>query len=217
MATLDRRELDRARRKQEILQAARVVFAQSGFRRATIGQVAERAELAKGTLYLYFENKEAILAELVLQALNELATQLQAANDSRPLLQPDARLRAMAEAYLIFAQRSPDYFRLLTAFDGGDFEKGLSQERREQIRTESNRALELAHQAIADGVTMGIFSCDNPRQAASVLWAALNGVLALMSHPVRRQVAATGLFGLYHATVELFLKGLMCPTLNKKE
>lgn len=217
MATLDRREQDRARRKQEILQAARLVFAQSGFRRATMEQVAERAELAKGTLYLYFENKEAILAELVLQALNELASQLQAANESRPLLQPDARLRAMAEAYLTFAQRSPDYFRLLTAFDGGDFEKGLSPERRDQIRTESNRTLELVHQAIADGVAMGMFQHPNPRQAANVLWAALNGVLALMSHPVRRQLVATDLSELYTATLELFLQGLMCPTFYQKE
>ena len=73
MAPTDRREQDRARRKQDILQAARAVFAQDGYYRATVDAVAERAEVGKGTIYLYFENKEAILAELTLQALGELA------------------------------------------------------------------------------------------------------------------------------------------------
>lgn len=216
MATQERREQDRARRKQDILLAARAVFAQNGFRRATVDQVAERAEVAKGTIYLYFENKEAMLAELVLLALNDLATQLQAASDSRSILQPAEKLRAMAGAYLTFAQRAPDYFRLLTAFDGGDFQNGLSIERREQIRAESNHVLELVHQAIADGIAIGIFVCADAHQSASVLWAALNGALALMAHPVRRQLVATDAASLYHATVELCLRGLAAPSPNER-
>jgi AcrR family transcriptional regulator len=81
VAAADRRELERARRKQEILHAARAVFAQDGYNRATVDAVARRAELGKGTIYLYFDTKEAILAELTLQALGELGEQLQAAVD----------------------------------------------------------------------------------------------------------------------------------------
>lgn len=216
MATQERREQDRARRRQEILLAARAVFAQNGFRRATVDQVAERAEVAKGTIYLYFETKEAMLAELVLLALNELATQLQAASDGVSILQPAEKLRAMAGAYLALAQRSPDYFRLLTAFDGGDFATGLSPERREQIRAESSRVLELVHQAIADGMAMGIFARGDARQAASVLWAALNGALALTAHPTRRELVATDAAGLFQATLEHYLRGLASPTPSER-
>jgi AcrR family transcriptional regulator len=217
MATQDRREQERARRRQEILEAARAVFAQDGFRRATVDQIAQHAEVAKGTIYLYFETKEAILADLVLQALAELQAQLRAAVEAQSILQPDERLRAMADAYLTFSQRSPDYFRLLTAFDGGDLASDLSAQRNGLILEASNRTLDLVAQAVADGMALGIFAVHDARQAAAVLWAGLNGSLALLSHPIRRTLVATDLPGLYHATLELLLKGLTCADLALPE
>lgn len=211
MATKDRREQDRERRRQEILRAARVVFAQAGFRRATVDEIAQRAEVAKGTIYLYFDNKEAILADLVLQALAELQAQLTAASDGRPLLHPDDKLRAMADTYLAFTEQAPDYYRLLTAFDGGQLTDNLSPQREELILNASNRTLDLVAQAVADGVALGMFRAPNARHAATVLWAALNGVLALLAHPIRRAMIGADLQDLYHTTVELWLKGLSCP------
>jgi AcrR family transcriptional regulator len=208
MAAADRRELERARRKQEILQAARALFAQHGYNRATVDAVARRAELGKGTIYLYFDTKEAILAELTLQALAELGEQLQVAADHCSPLHPDQRLRAMADAYLTFAQHAPDYFRLLNAFDHGGFLDGVSAALREQILVESNRTLELVTQAIADGMALGIFAAGDARQAASVLWAALNGALALAAHPIRQTLVAADAASLYHATLEVYLRGL---------
>ena len=210
MTTQDRREQERIRRKNDILEAARAVFAQDGFRRATVDQIAQRAQVAKGTIYLYFETKEAVLADLVLMALAELQAQLRDAVEAKSVLQPDGRLRAMAEAYLAFSQRSPDYFRLLTAFDGGDLGDNLSPRRNELILAASNRTLDLVAQAVADGVALGIFEVRDVRQAAAVLWAGLNGSLALLAHPIRRTLVQTDLPGLYHATLELLLKGLTC-------
>lgn len=208
MAAADRRELERARRKQEILQAARAVFARDGYTRATVDAIARRAELGKGTIYLYFDTKEAILAELTLQALAELGEQLQAAAERCSPQHPDQRLHAMADAYLAFAQHAPDYFRLLNAFDHGGFLDGISATLREQILHESNRTLELVTQAIADGAALGLFAAGDARQAASVLWAALNGALALAAHPIRQTLVASDAAGLYRATLEVYLKGL---------
>lgn len=216
MATQERREQDRARRKQDILLAARAVFAQDGFRRATVDQIAQQAEVAKGTIYLYFESKETILADLVLLALGDLSAQLNAANDGPSLLHPDEKLRAMADAYLAFAQRAPDYFRLLTTFERSDLAGGISSERLEQIQAESNRALDLVAQAVADGMALGLFAPGDARQIAGALWAALNGALTLMAHPVRRALVATDAISLYHLTLALCLKGLACPTPSKR-
>jgi AcrR family transcriptional regulator len=210
MATQDRREQERARRRNDILMSARAVFAQDGFHRATVDRIAQRAEVAKGTIYLYFETKEAILADLVLLALAELQRQLRDAVEAHSILQPEGRLRAMAEAYLGFSQRSPDYFRLLTAFDGGDLGDNLSPQRNQLILAASNRTLDLVAQAVADGAALGVFGVRDARQAAAVLWAGLNGSLALLAHPIRRTMIQTDLPGLYHATLELLLKGLTC-------
>jgi hypothetical protein len=59
-------------------------------------------------------------------------------------------------------------------------------------------------------MALGMFAARDARQAAAVLLAGLNGSLALLSHPIRRSMVATDLPGLYHATLELLLKGLTC-------
>ncbi|HVU15178.1 MAG TPA: TetR/AcrR family transcriptional regulator [Phototrophicaceae bacterium] len=62
-------QLIKARRDQ-ILDAATTVFAQRGFHRATIRDVAKEAGIADGTIYNYFENKTAVLLG-ILERLNQ--------------------------------------------------------------------------------------------------------------------------------------------------
>jgi AcrR family transcriptional regulator len=62
-------QLAQARRNQ-ILDAATQVFAEKGFHRATIRDVAKAAGIADGTIYNYFENKTALLLGL-LNRINE--------------------------------------------------------------------------------------------------------------------------------------------------
>lgn len=60
--TPSRRERERLMRRDAILEAALVVFAEKGYRNATLDEIAERAEFGKGTLYNYFpEGKEGLL------------------------------------------------------------------------------------------------------------------------------------------------------------
>ena len=59
----------RARREQ-IVEAATRVFAQKGFRRATTREVARAADVSEGTIYNYFEGKDALLMA-ILDRLNE--------------------------------------------------------------------------------------------------------------------------------------------------
>ena len=66
-------------RRQRILDAALEVFSEKGFHQATVAEVAEKAHVGKGTVYLYFEGKEALLVSIfdtlvdrVLQALDQI-------------------------------------------------------------------------------------------------------------------------------------------------
>ncbi len=63
---------DREARRQAILQAARQVFARKGFEPATLEAVAREAGLAKGTLYLYFKNKEDLYFHTAVHVLESL-------------------------------------------------------------------------------------------------------------------------------------------------
>lgn len=57
--------MERTERRQAILEAALAEFAAHGFAQAKLEQVARRAGIAKGTLYLYFTAKEALFRALV--------------------------------------------------------------------------------------------------------------------------------------------------------
>ena len=59
------KRVDREQMQHSILDAAMHVYAQKGYHAATIADVAEAAGLGKGTLYLYFKNKEAIAISMV--------------------------------------------------------------------------------------------------------------------------------------------------------
>lgn len=54
-------------RRQHILDAAIAVIARNGFQKTTIKQIAAEAEVADGTIYNYFKNKEAILLAIINQ------------------------------------------------------------------------------------------------------------------------------------------------------
>jgi len=57
MSTKKKREPLQRNRTDQILEAAEKLFAQKGFYSTTVGEIAEKAGIAKGTIYLYFRDK----------------------------------------------------------------------------------------------------------------------------------------------------------------
>ncbi len=208
VTTAQRRAREKARRQQEILEAAREVFFEKGIHRATMDDVAAQAEISKGTVYLYFQSKESILAHLLLEGLSILLSQLEAAYAPQEPLSAEQHLRQLVEAYWQYSQTYPDYFRLLMALDRGRFQERVAAEMYQQILTESTRGLELAAKAIRQGTEEGAFTADDPLLAAGVLWGALNGALALMASPVRQEMIPVEPKAVFDETFELFLRGL---------
>lgn len=73
------RKVDTAERRQAILDAALTVFAERGYEAARLDDIAARAGVAKGTLYLYFKDKEALFEALVRGAVSPILGQASAA------------------------------------------------------------------------------------------------------------------------------------------
>jgi AcrR family transcriptional regulator len=111
-----------AERRQAILDAALDEFAAAGFAAARLDDVAKRAGVAKGTIYLYFSDKESLFHELVRSMLSPLVGKLVAA--------PNAELPARAVAEMIadvfvneiFGTRRKDILRLIIT-EGARFPK----------------------------------------------------------------------------------------------
>jgi len=216
VTTRARREREKEERRQSILQAARKVFFQKGFHRATVDDVAELAELSKGTVYLYFESKETLLAHLLLEGLDELLEHLEEAYAETLSMRADERLRKLGLAYLNFFTEQPDYFWLLMATDRGRFRETVTPEVYQQVLSASLEGLDLAARAIQQGVDEGIFYCKNVRQAASIFWATMNGVLELMAHPLRREMVGIERETLYREALEACLRSLKVDAAGRR-
>lgn len=104
---------ERSERREAILEAALAEFAARGFAAARLDDIARRAGVAKGTLYLYFSDKETLFKELVRSRLSPLVGAV------RKAAAQDLSLRALVELVLhmflteIYGTNRKDIIRLI--------------------------------------------------------------------------------------------------------
>jgi AcrR family transcriptional regulator len=216
LITRARREREKEERRKSILRAAQEVFFERGFHRATVDDVAGRAEVSKGTVYLYFESKETLLAHLLLEGLNELIEELKEAYAAEDLFPADERLKRLGQAYFRFFRGEPHYFRYLMAADRGRFRETVAPEVYQEVLEASVEGLNWAVKAIEQGMRDGQFGCCDARQAAATLLATLNGVLQLMEHPLRREMVGVEREALYEIALDTVIRGLRTTYLLNK-
>jgi AcrR family transcriptional regulator len=87
-------------RRQAILEAALAVFADEGFAAAKLDHVAERAGVAKGTIYLHFKDKQDLFEQMVREAVSPVIGRLETLAQL-PDLPADAVLKAMFALFRI--------------------------------------------------------------------------------------------------------------------
>ncbi len=110
MGVSERRRRDRERRRESIVEAAEHVFRREGFEASTMEQVAAEAEVSKGTLYLYFENKDALRAALGERWVRTLVERLSPRLDEAP--SGLEGVRAVLESYHEHFASHADHGRL---------------------------------------------------------------------------------------------------------
>jgi AcrR family transcriptional regulator len=68
---LSRREKEKVRQRQEMLEAALSLFSEKGYHNVSMHEIANKAEFAIGTLYKFFKNKENLYKALILENVEE--------------------------------------------------------------------------------------------------------------------------------------------------
>lgn len=161
-------EDSRARRRSEIVRAAVDVFAERGYFAARMREVAERAGVADGTLYLYFKGKE----DLLVSILEEYAEAflLRARQDCAGLEDPRDKLRRIVERHLVSMQND----RALAHI----FQIELRHTRRFLRRVARGKVAEylnLLQEIVKEGRGVGVFRRDVPPElAARAIFGALD-------------------------------------------
>lgn len=186
------------RRRSEIVRAAVDVFAERGYFAARMREVATKAGVADGTLYLYFKGKEDLLVSVLEEYAGEFLQR--ARRDVSATADPVAQLRAVVERHLTSFEND----RALAHV----FQIELRHTRRFLRQIAKGKVAEyllLLQQVIANGVAQGVFRDDiPPEMAARAVFGALDELVTswvLATRPKRLAPQATAL-------VRLLLEGL---------
>jgi AcrR family transcriptional regulator len=176
MGIQERKERERERRRQQIMVAAKRVFTDKGFSRATMEDIATEAELSPGTLYLYFKNKDELYASLSLRILQYLMIRLEHVH-AEPFTDASKQLTALKEAMVDVYEFDPLILINMFHMQSSDTLMKLSPDLLHQIETLSRNALKVMANIFEEGIRKNMFVDKHPTAVADILWSLFSGIV----------------------------------------
>ena len=161
--------------KEAAVETALAMVEKEGFDAITLRELSARIGASRTAIYRHFENKEALMQAVMIAGFERFEAVI------RPVfLQPQVdvitRFRQMGEAYLVFAVRNPELYRLL-------FGERLRQEREavcDLADAERSGGFSSLVGLIAEGQAEGLFKRDDPMLQAASVWAMIHGFSSLI-------------------------------------
>lgn len=178
MGIAERREREKEQRKNDIINAAERVFFSKGHENATMDDVADEAELSKGTLYLYFKNKEDLYLAIHLRGNKILHSLFEKATASQKYGLD--KTRAIGHAYVEYFQKYPDYFNAMIYYESRVINFDDKDSVAVECLLEGKTTLETLINAIVTGIKDGSIRSDiDPVKAAITLWGQTTGMVQI--------------------------------------
>ena len=208
MSSQDRREKERESRRSAILKAARKLFFDRGFKNVTVDNIAAKAEVSKGSVYLYFKSKEEIYTQILINdsinSFQDLEKKFSAKDAPAEEL-----LLAFADNYIDYFLNENELFRILMTFMLHADDMILTDEQNAQLLQATNDNIKFVSEILQKGVDAGEFSpITNIKQAQNAIWGLLNGIISLflfMGKPERR---AERIHSTAKDSLKILIKGL---------
>lgn len=210
MGIIERKEREREQRREDIISAAQKIFFEKGLPSATMDEIAEAAELSKGTLYLYYKSKEDLYLAVAMRGGEIMYNMfLEATGPEKPVLQ---RIIDLGDAYYDFFKQHRDYFRMYQYFEHSQLHKQVSPEMMQTCAVSDQRIWHLVVGLIQQAIDEGMFRADlNPAEAAVILWSNGNGLMRLMDRevPHLKGGMAIDLDSTLQTSYKLIMEGMM--------
>lgn len=166
-------------RTAEIEQAARKVFLSRGFQAATIQEIAEKAGIAKGTVYLYYKSKDDLYTALLLPSLeflNEKFGELLADVESDEFESGEELVDALGDMFIELQARDPEMVLIYQGFQVGTFITSVSKETRERLNGFARRNFQAFRAIFEKAIELGLLRELDARKAVDAVWGLLLGV-----------------------------------------
>ncbi len=180
MGISERRQREKEQRRNLILDAAESVFFARGMRQATMDDVAEEAELSKGTLYLYFQSKEELYLGITCRALELLKEMFQEAIARHTT--GIEKIRTIGETYYQYSRKYASYFHVIQQYELSQLDKSLTGEMLKRCHQAGSEVMRVVADAVATGINDGTIRQDlHPVKTAYLLQGLSNGIIQLIA------------------------------------
>jgi AcrR family transcriptional regulator len=171
--------MERQARRAQVLRHAKRIFARKGYHRTNVADIIARARIARGTFYLYFQNKKDLFEELLVQVLTELSHRIQRLRVGPDEADPVDQLRDNLRRVLNFVLAERELTDILLNHSVG-FDRDLDLrilEFYERIADAIQRSLDL-------GIQMSLVRECDTRMAAYCI---LGGIKEVVGQAARRR------------------------------
>ena len=177
MSTAERRQEEKEQRRQDIIDAAEVVFARKGVEKATMADVAKEARLSRGLIYFYFKDKDALYLAIMIRATQSLFVAFEKATAGRA--NGLEKIKAIGKAYVRFHYEKPNYFDAMADFESRTIDPEEMSEGERDCLFEGGKVLTLMESVIVEGMEDGSIRKDikHPMGTAICLWGFTHGML----------------------------------------
>lgn len=180
MGIAERKEREKLQRKQEIITAAEKIFFSKGFINATMDDIASQAELSKGTIYLYFKNKEELFSVFVHQAISklyDLFVEYSSKQNSGIL-----KVKAIGEAYIKFYFDYPNYYQAIMYDESQVTHEFTLSNLDDEVTAIKMATNQFFIDTIQEGINDGSINKNlDPLKTSLILWGETLGVLQLVT------------------------------------
>ena len=168
-----RRERERERHRQEILDAARRVLAERGLGGITVEEVAREAEFAVGSIYRHFRSKEELLELMVVDLIQPLVDELERVSTSSDPF--EEQLRKSVDAVLELVRSNLEVVQELHAAPGPVPGPGTAVG--ERLSAARRRYFEAVDRLVQNGQATGELPAGDPRPMTIALIGLLFGFI----------------------------------------
>lgn len=180
MGIAERKEREKEQKKNAIIDAAEKVIFTKGLEAATMDEIADVAEFSKGTIYLYFKNKEDLYFAIHARGLQLLRQMFEQAVKSKKT--GIDQVLAIGKAYYGYSKKHSDYYKAMVYYDCHPVKNESDSVFAEQCNIEGEEVLKLIAVTIQKGIEdKSIRSDVDPKRTAVILWGQSMGMIQLQS------------------------------------
>jgi len=197
-------------RKTALLNAAKIIFFENGYKNTTIKDITDKAGVSIGTFYLYFDNKLTIYKNVLFEGILQLEQQLRNSVKSYDTDKESAEflLKILAKSYVDFYVQNPEYFDIIAVLNLSEEELRENYSRiSREIHVKARDVLIFIESIIRLGKQKKEFMVENSGAAALGIWALLEGIL-ILNHRNNLTLLKQDLYQLVEFSVNVFIAGL---------